>query len=197
MHRRNRMKYLAYGSNLNLGQMAYRCPHAEPQYGMMLDDFTLAFKRVADIIPQKGSQVPVGIFDITEDCEAALDVYEGYPRMYTKMYLDLGGEQVMTYVMNATQISAPSKGYYDSIAEGYQDFGLDTSYLEAARKTAETESAYRQRHAVKPKVRTIPWNQSQGSFDYDDHTYGHPYADDFLLPSWDSLLKKWKRERIS
>ena len=37
--------YFAYGSNLNLDQMARRCPDAEPVGRVRLDGYRLAFRR--------------------------------------------------------------------------------------------------------------------------------------------------------
>ena len=39
-----RKLYLAYGSNLSLEQMAYRCPHAYPVGTATLPDYQLLFK---------------------------------------------------------------------------------------------------------------------------------------------------------
>ena len=127
------MLYLAYGSNLNLGQMRKRCPRAESLYSATLNDYRLVFRGVAGIIRDKGAKCQIGVFNITEQCEAALDIYEGYPNMYDKKYLEIGGEEIMTYTMNSQRISPPSELYYNSIFEGYEDFGLDPKYLDQAR----------------------------------------------------------------
>lgn len=41
--------YFAYGSNLNLDQMARRCPDAEPVGRVRLDGYRLAFRRTVDV----------------------------------------------------------------------------------------------------------------------------------------------------
>ncbi len=45
----------------------------------------------------------------------------------------------LIYDMNGKKgdLGQPSKYYYDMIAEGYRDFGLDDWYLRAAAKAAE------------------------------------------------------------
>ena len=128
------MLYFAYGSNLNLSQMAVRCPKAEPLNAMWVFDYKLIFRGVADITHEEGAVVPVGVFNITKDCEKALDVYEGFPRLYTKVYFKIGKKEYMTYTMNSTSISPPWQGYYETILEGYHDFGLDAAFLKKARE---------------------------------------------------------------
>jgi gamma-glutamylcyclotransferase (GGCT)/AIG2-like uncharacterized protein YtfP len=82
--------------------------------------------------------VPVGVWEITEECERQLDRYEGYPTYYTKetMSIKLGGKQVdaIVYLMNGGNPAMPHQNYAESIWEGYKDFDLDYHYLEAAMK---------------------------------------------------------------
>lgn len=138
----NKTLYMAYGSNLNLRQMAKRCPTATVVGTAYLEDYQLLFSRVATIVPMKGSVVPVGIWEIDEVCERALDLYEGYPTLYRKEYLPvmIGGEErsVMVYIMNEDRPQLPSKHYYSVIEEGYADVGFDPVHLREA--IAETEA---------------------------------------------------------
>ena len=76
--------YVAYGSNLNLEQMARRCPKAKVVGIGNLKDYQLTFRRVATIEPEKGAITPVGVWEITTSDERALDIYEGYPSYYRK-----------------------------------------------------------------------------------------------------------------
>ena len=64
--------YIAYGSNLDMGQMEYRCPNAKPLGYMMIPNYRLVFKGVADMIPADGFFCPVGLWEITNDCEKSL-----------------------------------------------------------------------------------------------------------------------------
>ena len=77
--------YIAYGSNLNLEQMADRRPTARVVRATVLDDYQLVFRGVATIVPRPGAKVPVAIWEIDEECEEALDIYEGYPHLYRKI----------------------------------------------------------------------------------------------------------------
>ncbi len=128
--------YAAYGSNLNLRQMSVRCPDAIPVGKAMLKDWQLTFRGVATLEPNADAETPVGIWKITPKDEAALDRYEGYPRLYRKEFADivLNGVKVkaMLYLMNDGLPSMPTKWYLDAIAQGYEDVGLDTVHLTKA-----------------------------------------------------------------
>ena len=119
--------YMAYGSNLNKGQMNYRCPTARAVGSAMLYGWELVFRGVADIQKSKDANMvlPIGIWEIEDADEVALDHYEGFPRLYGKQKI----AGIMTYTMNSVGRFAPSTPYFNTILEGYNDFGLDTSWL--------------------------------------------------------------------
>lgn len=131
-------KYIAYGSNLNLSQMARRCPTAKVLGIGVLNDYKLTFRNVATIEKCTGSVVPIGIWEIDDISEKALDRYEGYPRLYRKeeVEFNLNGkiDKGMVYIMNAGEPALPSEYYYNVIRDGYLDTGLDITYLEDALK---------------------------------------------------------------
>ena len=140
--------YIAYGSNLNLTQMAHRCPTAKPVGTAAIKGYELLFRGdeyrgVATIEPREGSTVPVLLWDIKQKDETALDRYEGYPSLYGKQMMDveLDGKPVsaMVYVMTPGHgIGYPSQHYLDIIADGYMSAGFDPSILDAAiRRTDE------------------------------------------------------------
>jgi len=115
--------YAAYGSNLNLVQMKSRCPKSAPYKKMILFDWKLSFKGVADIIPDRGSSVPIGIYKITLSCEEALDKYEDYPVLYKKHYLkiivDGNVKKVLTYIIDKKySFGAPPESYFKAIKIG-------------------------------------------------------------------------------
>lgn len=134
--------YLAYGSNLNLPQMAVRCPGAAVVGKSELKDYELLFRgsrrnAVATLEPKEGSSVPVLIWEINGRNERELDRYEGYPRLYGKQWMDvlLDGKQMaaMIYLMMpGHEYGIPSEEYADIIWEGYESAGFDTQILEAA-----------------------------------------------------------------
>lgn len=129
-----RILYFAYGSNLNKEQMAWRCPNARPLGNLMLSDWRLVFRSVADIEPCDGAILPIGLWSITDKCELALDAYEGFPRLYNKRYFNIKGQRYMTYTMNHDGIRPPSPSYAKTIRDGYKDFKLPTAFLDEAIK---------------------------------------------------------------
>ena len=142
--------YVAYGSNLNLAQMAERCPTAHVVGTGAMENWKLLFRgahagAVATVEPFEGGIVPVLVWEITSADEAALDRYEDWPYLYRKemVAVKLEGETVgaMVYLMNEGRpLGQPSCHYYTTILEGYQDAGFDAEILrQATADSVETE----------------------------------------------------------
>lgn len=134
--------YLAYGSNLNREQMAFRCPDATPVGSAEIQDWQLAFRRgYLTIEPAEGSAVPVGIWEISEQDEKSLDRYEGFPRFYRKEYIEAGGLPCLVYIMNdGYPVEKPRPEYLLTVAMGYKDFGMDMVPLVEAYDRSTTVS---------------------------------------------------------
>lgn len=134
--------YLAYGSNMNKAQMARRCPRAKPLRAIVVDDARLVFRGVADIEFHRGATVPVVLWEITEECELALDRFEGVAAgVYEKKLIPLdNGEQALTYVMRSNGVAPPSREYYERIKQGYADFGIDPEPLDVALKHSHVKT---------------------------------------------------------
>lgn len=134
--------YIAYGSNLNLPQMAFRCPTAKVIGASEIKDYELLFRggrrgAVATVEPLKDSSVPVLLWKLKDRDLQALDHYEGYPSFYRKEILpvELKGKAVpaMVYIMNdGHPFGAPSDYYLNTILEGYRSAGFDTDFLDRA-----------------------------------------------------------------
>lgn len=137
--------YFAYGSNINLDQMEYRCPNAQVVGPVMLEDYKLLFRSntrnagVATIKPHKGRKVYGLLWKITPECEKSLDCYEAYPRLYDKQDVtvrDSSGQEftVMAYVMTdlCKEPAIPSNHYYGGIEMGYRQNGLPVPALKKA-----------------------------------------------------------------
>lgn len=129
--------YAAYGSNLNHAQMAKRCPKAVFIGTGKIKNTRLVFRGVADIETDRGSEVLVGLWQITDACLAALDRYEGYPSLYERDTFMVHKEKgspvpAIAYYMNSTDYGSPTHSYYKSIADGYKDCGLQLDALEDA-----------------------------------------------------------------
>lgn len=140
--------YLAYGSNLNLSQMEQRCPTAKKLGTTELTGFDLKFRggyksAVATVEPGNGS-VPALLWSISPKDEAALDRYEGWPRLYRKesVNVKLNGKAVnaMVYVMNeGHELGSPSVSYFSTILEGYRTAGFDPYFLADAVMRSQPE----------------------------------------------------------
>ncbi len=128
--------YFAYGSNLNHEQMCIRCRDSRYIKSAFLEGYKLSFCAasrdygVANIVKKSGSKVPGGIWEISESDEKELDIYEGYPTLYTKDFFNLNGEKVMFYIMKRRySFKPPLRSYVDTIRQGYVNCNLDTEYL--------------------------------------------------------------------
>lgn len=134
--------YVAYGSNLNLPQMASRCPGSRIVGRSELKDYKLIFKggnggSVATVEPSKGSSVPVLIWEISKEDEKALDRYEGFPFLYGKenVKVKLKGKSIeaMAYIMNEGRpLGQPSIYYYSVIYDAYKAQNFDVGVLKRA-----------------------------------------------------------------
>ena len=132
--------YVAYGSNLDMEQMARRCPDARPYASGILKGYELIYRgsltgSYATIRKRKGKMVPVGVWCISPADERSLDRYEGYPHFYQKQTVSVALEsgldvEGMVYIMRRdAKPGRPYQGYVDTLLRGYLDFGLDESYL--------------------------------------------------------------------
>ena len=134
--------YIAYGSNLNLEQMANRCPGAKVVGASEIKDYKLTFRGpdngcFATIEPSKGGSVPILLWQISENDEKELNIYEDWPDLYRKetMEVTVNKEKVngMVYIMNEGRfLNKPSDKYYSTILEGYMSAGFDVEYLRRA-----------------------------------------------------------------
>ena len=140
--------YFAYGSNINLGQMEYRCPDASVVGPVVLEGWELLFRRggFATITPKEGDTVHGLLWSLTRSCERSLDRYEGYPRFYDKKMVTVRDSEgrslsVMAYIMDDRfrEPMLPAESYYNNILEGYQQNGLPVSALKKAWEHAVQE----------------------------------------------------------
>ncbi|MDC3061238.1 gamma-glutamylcyclotransferase [Candidatus Pelagibacter sp.] len=132
------MLYFAYGSNLNHFQMKRRCKDSIFIKKFELKGYKLNFRskyRAADIEKKKNSIVPGGLFEISNSDEKKLDLYEDFPTLYIKIYFYYYKKKVMTYSMkHKTKFTYPTERYLNVVKKGYEDCGLDKSYLIKALK---------------------------------------------------------------
>ena len=147
--------YIAYGSNLNIYQMRYRCPNARIIGTAVVPNYELLFKgsktgSYLTIEPKEGSNVPVAAWETTAEDELALDRYEGYPAFYYKKELVLPikgiktgkvrNRKVYVYIMHEDRpIGIPTKSYVRTCVEGYHNFGFDIDVLKKAYERSRKE----------------------------------------------------------
>lgn len=140
--------YLAYGSNLNVEQMRWRCPDARALGTAIIEGYRLLFKgsktgSYLTIEPQEGSMVPVAVWEVSESDVERLDRYEGYPNFYYKKNMTITFTGIKTkkkrtrdafvYIMHEDRpIEVPSRGYVETCLIGYRNFGFDSKFLKEA-----------------------------------------------------------------
>ena len=135
--------YIAYGSNMDMDQMAYRCPDASLVGTGTIHGYQLLFKgsgsgAYATIEPKEDGVVPVYIWEVSKQDEISLDRYEGYPVFYYKTdieYKDSDGniQTGMVYIMHEDRkLGLPTKEYYDVLADAYYEQGWDKQILHDA-----------------------------------------------------------------
>ena len=140
--------YLAYGSNLNIAQMQFRCPDTVVAGTAVIPDYELLFKgsltgAYLTIEPRQGAQVPVGVWEVSAADEFRLDRYEGFPSFYYKKEMRIPVKDIRTgktrqcdafvYVMHEDRkLGTPTSFYMRTCLEGYRDFGFETAFLLAA-----------------------------------------------------------------
>ena len=151
----NKRYYIAYGSNLNVYQMKFRCPNARIIGTAVVPNYELLFKgsktgSYLTIEPKEDSSVPVAVWETTAEDELALDRYEGYPTFYYKKELVLPikgiktgkvrNHKVYVYIMHEDRpIGIPTKSYVRTCIEGYYNFGFDIDMLKHAYERSRKE----------------------------------------------------------
>lgn len=129
------MLYAAYGSNMHLGQMAWRCPDSRVVGKGMIRDYKLKFSYHADIVPSEGNFVPVVLWEVPEIDFLSLDRYEGvrggyYERITFPVETSKGRKYAIVYVMcGQHDFQMPSESYYQTIKTGYEDNKISRRYL--------------------------------------------------------------------
>ena len=148
--------YLAYGSNLNMEQMKYRCPGAVPLGTTELEGYRILFKgsktgSYLTVEKAEGFTVPVGVWSVTAEDEERLDHYEGFPHFYYKENLDITymglvsrkahRVKAFVYIMQEDRpFGIPSYLYVNICRQGYADFGFNQETLAQAYAFSKKET---------------------------------------------------------
>jgi gamma-glutamylcyclotransferase (GGCT)/AIG2-like uncharacterized protein YtfP len=120
--------------NTNTAQMAARCPKAKPLGSALLYGHEFRFARHADIIENPDYNTEGVLWEITPECEMALDALEGYPAYYLKKMVQVfhNGTPVecMTYYMAGELLDElPSDGYLAMLRKGYQEYNVNPNQI--------------------------------------------------------------------
>jgi gamma-glutamylcyclotransferase (GGCT)/AIG2-like uncharacterized protein YtfP len=152
--------YGAYGSNMNIQQMAQRCPRARIVGTATLQGYKLMFRGsgVANVEEAHHRNcVPLVIWELTPECVKSLDRYEGYPTLYERYTFDVlmrdnygyvETVEVMIYTMVEKYESRPAmpwESYYDGIRQGYAQNGIGVASLRKALERTYNELSAKQR----------------------------------------------------
>lgn len=131
--------FVAYGSNLNIEQMEYRCPGSFVSGPGLLWNHHLTFRGsragVANIEWRRGFSVPVLLWSVPPRDEEALDQYEGFPWLYGKQRVHVtlpSSREIMAwaYIMQpGLPVMPPSADYFRTILEGYHTAGFEPQAL--------------------------------------------------------------------
>ncbi|MDT5150231.1 MAG: hypothetical protein QOI01_1964 [Mycobacterium sp.] len=128
--------YFAYGSNLDVTQMAHRCPDAtDPRPATLADhDWLINERGVATVEPLDGAQVHGVLWQISDRDLDVLDSAEGVPVRYRRDHMtvqtDDGPADAWVYVDHRVQMGAPRPGYLERIIAGAVHHGLPQRWLD-------------------------------------------------------------------
>jgi gamma-glutamylcyclotransferase (GGCT)/AIG2-like uncharacterized protein YtfP len=138
--------YAAYGSNMDPAQMKARCPHSPSAGTGWLENWRLTFGgeelgwegALATIVEDPGSNVYVGLYDVTPHDERALDQWEGADHgLYRKVRVRvqaLEGEQLAwVYVLDGFEGGLPSARYLGVLADAAEAAGAPDDYVAELR----------------------------------------------------------------
>jgi phage replication-related protein YjqB (UPF0714/DUF867 family)/gamma-glutamylcyclotransferase (GGCT)/AIG2-like uncharacterized protein YtfP len=132
--------YFAYGSNLDVTQMAQRCPDAtDPRPATLADhDWLINERGVATVEPLDGAQVHGVLWQVSDHDLAVLDSAEGVPVRYRRdrmtVQTDAGSEVAWVYVDHRVEPGAPREGYLERIIDGAIHHGLPPRWLDYLKR---------------------------------------------------------------
>lgn len=141
--------YAAYGSNLDPMRMLLRAPHSPGRGTGWLLGWRLTFGgedlgwegALATVVEadDAASQVFVGLYDISDADEEALDEWEGSDLgLYTKIRVRIatleGDVTAWLYVLDGYEGGLPSARYLGLMADAAEAAGAPTDYVESLRQ---------------------------------------------------------------
>ena len=135
------MNYFAYGSNMDVRQMAVRCPDAVVTGRACLRGYRFLINThgVATVIQAEEAPVHGILWNISARDEASLDRYEGVATgFYRKAKMLVQTEEsvqadALIYIAEDDRPGQPRPGYLERVVEAAQQQGLPAGYTTTLR----------------------------------------------------------------
>lgn len=145
------MNYFAYGSNMDVQQMAVRCPDAVVVGTACLPGhrFLINTHGVATVVPSQGEAVHGVLWEISKADEASLDHYEGvgtgfYRKVITRVLFDGGNAaDALIYVARDEKPGRARLGYLERVVAAAEQHRLTQDHINALRSMSELPSLWR------------------------------------------------------
>jgi len=139
------MNYFAYGSNMDVQQMAVRCPDAVVVGTACLPGhrFLINTHGVATVVPAQGEAVHGVLWEVSKADEASLDYYEGvaagfYRKVIARVRLDNGNvADALIYLARDDKPGHARPGYLERVVAAAECHLLAHEYIKALRSTGE------------------------------------------------------------
>jgi gamma-glutamylcyclotransferase (GGCT)/AIG2-like uncharacterized protein YtfP len=135
--------YFAYGSNMDAGQMAQRCPGATPRGRGVLDGyrFLINSRGVATVEVSPGARVYGVLWSVEDSHLRRLDRYEGvrrglYSRTRVPVQCDEGSVTSWVYIASDGTAGRPRAGYLESILAAARAAALPAEYIRSLQGAA-------------------------------------------------------------
>lgn len=133
--------YIAYGSNMDMNQMKFRCPDSEFVATAVVEGYKLNFRDnggghcYATLDKSDGDSTPVVIWRISRQDEVKLDRYEGirydcYYKTELSLMLDDSLITGLCYLVDERRRAGiPPENYANTLRQAYQKFDFDETDL--------------------------------------------------------------------
>ena len=139
------MNYFAYGSNMDVGQMASRCPGAVlvGRASLAEHEFRINTHGVATVIPAKGNEMHGVLWEIASAHEASLDRYEGvasgfYRKAIVRVRLAEDSEvEALCYIAGDSRSGHARPDYMERVLAAAEDNRLPIEYVVELRSRWE------------------------------------------------------------
>ena len=131
-------QYFAYGSNMDVEQMAHRCPDAKKISVATLVGYRFAIndRGVATVIPMRGVNTEGVLWSISPTDKVSLDRYEGvkiglYDCEHVQVTTATGLEMALVYIATSQQPGQARPGYMENIVRvARADHGIAEAYMQ-------------------------------------------------------------------